>query len=134
MFILQLTFKTSGRDELLDITSKINESLKKAEEKNGFVLVFVPHTTAGILINEGFDSTVADDILEQLDRIVPWQNNYKHAEGNSAAHIKSTLVGSDLQVPVEDNKLLLGRWQKIFLAEFDGPRTRQVYLKFFSEK
>ena len=101
----------------------------KAEIKNGICTVFVPHTTAGITINEGADPDVADDMIMEINKIVPIQDGYKHAEGNSAAHQKTSFFGSSVQIPVENGRLSLGTWQAIFLCEFDGPRNRRVVVQ-----
>ena len=98
-------------------------------KRQGILYVYVPHTTAGVTINEGADPSVAQDLIAGLARLVPRDAGYRHAEGNSDAHIKTSLIGSHVVVPVEDGKLLLGTWQSIYLAEFDGPRTRKVHLR-----
>jgi secondary thiamine-phosphate synthase enzyme len=95
---------------------------------DGVVMVFAPHTTAGITINENADPDVMADVREALERAVPWRANYRHGEGNAAAHVKASLVGSSALVPVESGRLRLGTWQGIYLCEFDGPRTRQVWI------
>ena len=124
------TVKTDGRVQLLDITALVREELGKAEFRDGLLTAFVPHTTAGITINENADPDVPHDLLMELNKIVPFADNYRHMEGNSAAHIKASLIGSAVQVMVEQGQLVLGTWQGIFLAEFDGPRQRKVLLKF----
>jgi secondary thiamine-phosphate synthase enzyme len=101
--------------------------------QNGVCHVFVPHTTAGVTLNENWDPTVRADILMELDKIVPWHDNYHHAEGNAAAHIKASLVGCSQTLLVEDGRLVLGTWQGIFLAEFDGPRRRRVLVKLVGD-
>jgi secondary thiamine-phosphate synthase enzyme len=119
-----LTFRTSRMQELLDITAPVRDIVSRWSVPT--VVVYVPHTTAGVLINEHADPDVARDILAALDRIVPDDGLYRHAEGNSAAHVKATLVGTSQTVLSREGRLLLGSWQGIFLAEFDGPRTRTV--------
>jgi secondary thiamine-phosphate synthase enzyme len=120
---------TRQRSQMLDITIKVQSLLNELNIKNGVVLLYVPHTTAGITINENADPTVVADLIQELDRLVPWsQRHYTHREGNSAAHIKASLVGSTVSVPIEDERLALGRWQGIFFCEFDGPRTRRVQI------
>ena len=102
--------------------------LRSAPQLNGLVNIFVPHTTAGVTINEGADPSVAQDIVEGLARFIPASAGYRHSEGNSDAHIKASLVGSSVTVPVERGQLRLGQWQSIYLADFDGPRTRKVWI------
>jgi len=100
--------------------------LSSSNIRDGVCHVFVPHTTAGVTINENADPDVTADIISALDRTIPWRNNYRHAEGNSAAHIKASLMGSSALIPVRDGRLVLGTWQCIYFCEFDGPRTRKV--------
>ncbi len=120
---------TPTREVLVDITQRIQGAVaESAPDLTGMVSIFVPHTTAGVTINEGADPSVAHDIVEGLARLVPRNGGYRHIEGNSDAHIKATLVGNQLSVPVEHGHLRLGTWQSIYLAEFDGPRTRKVYV------
>jgi len=114
---------------MVNITTQVQNELGKAEIKNGICTVFVPHTTAGITINEGADPDVADDMIMELNKIVPLQDGYKHAEGNSAAHLKTSFFGSSVQIPVENGRLSLGTWQAIFICEFDGPRNRRVVVQ-----
>jgi len=119
--------KTSGRDQLLDITSRVGEAVAAAGVQEGTVTVYVPHTTAGVTVNENADPDVVHDVLAALDIVVPWrQGFYRHGEGNSAAHVKSSLVGCNTTVPIVDGRMVLGTWQAIFFCEFDGPRTRRV--------
>ena len=114
---------------MLDIADKVKRIVKESGIKEGICYVYVSHTTAGITINEGADPDVVRDITATLEKIVPYDGNYRHSEGNSAAHIKASLVGSSNSVPIEKGELLLGRWQGIFFCEFDGPRSRKVILK-----
>lgn len=120
---------TIRRTHLLDITALVNRAVADSSVFEGVCHIFVPHTTAGIVINESADPDVARDIEASLDRLVPHRANYKHAEGNSDAHIKSALTGVSLSVPIEDGVVALGRWQGIFFCEFDGPRPRKVRLR-----
>ncbi len=122
----ELRIETGTRTQFLDITTEVAQAVREAGLSNGTVVVFVPHTTAGMTINEHADPDVVADLIAALDRLVPWKSHYAHAEGNSAAHIKASLIGSSVTVPVGAGKLLLGTWQGIFLAEFDGPRSRRV--------
>jgi len=123
-----ISVKSRLNTELIDITGEVREAVKKSGLKEGVCHLFVPHTTAGIAINEGADPSVKRDILTSLNRLVPFDGDYQHAEGNSAAHIKSTLVGTSAVCLIEDSQLVLGTWQSIFFCEFDGPRTRRVYI------
>ncbi len=130
MKTIQLT--TSSRSVAVDITNHVRKVIEEEGLKKGLCFVYVPHTTAGITINEGADPHVMEDLMEALEKLVPWRGPYKHIEGNAAAHIKASLVGSSVTVFVENGKLLLGTWQRIFLCEFDGPRTRKVNIHFLS--
>jgi secondary thiamine-phosphate synthase enzyme len=121
-----LEVKTRSRTEFRDITDQLQRVVADSDVEQGFCRVFVPHTTAAVTINENADPAVQRDILKELNKIVPFEDDYSHAEGNSAAHIKSSLVGCSLTVLVEDGRLALGTWQGIYLCEFDGPRNRQV--------
>ncbi|MBV9282011.1 MAG: YjbQ family protein [Chloroflexi bacterium] len=120
----QLTVRSNHRQELIDITSQVGDAIRGWD--CSAVAVFVPHTTAGVLVNEHADPDVARDILAALDRMVPADGSYRHAEGNSPAHVKTTLVGTSQLLPIERGRLSLGTWQGVFLAEFDGPRSRLV--------
>jgi len=128
-----LTVKTSQKTELIDITVKIQEAVSASCAgkgiESGLCMIYVPHTTAAVTINESADPDVKSDILMILNKIVPWEAGYRHMEGNSPAHVKAALVGASELVAFENKKLLLGTWQGIFFCEFDGPRTREVYLK-----
>ncbi len=126
--IKQLTIKTSRRNEFIDITARIQDLVENVPE--GVVTVFVPHTTTGITINENADPDVPRDILKKLEALIPQRDNYSHMEGNSDAHIKASLFGSSVRVIIKDSQLMLGTWQSIFFCEFDGPRTRKVYVQF----
>ena len=121
--------KTTARSEMVDITSLVQKEIAKAGVSEGVCVVYVPHTTAGITINEGADPAVCRDIVGKLNDLVPPNAGYRHMEGNADSHIKASLMGSSVSVPVEGGRLLLGTWQKIFFFEFDGPRSRKVYIK-----
>jgi secondary thiamine-phosphate synthase enzyme len=125
--------KTSTQTEFLDITRSVQEAVKKTGVEGGICIIFVPHTTAAVTINENADPSVVQDILMELNKIVPLKNQYRHMEGNSPAHIKASLLGCSQVVFVESGKLFLGTWQGIFFCEFDGPRNRKVYVKVISE-
>ncbi|MDM8540669.1 secondary thiamine-phosphate synthase enzyme YjbQ [Desulfococcaceae bacterium HSG9] len=128
-----ITLKTHAQTELIDITAQVEQAIRSQKEfENGFCFIFTPHTTAAITINESADPSVKTDILSVLNKVIPWNDNYRHLEGNSAAHIKSILVGASEQVAVEQGRLVLGTWQGLFFCEFDGPRTRKVHVKCFS--
>jgi secondary thiamine-phosphate synthase enzyme len=129
-----LSVKTRERTELIDITSDINRLVKKSGINQGVCMVYVPHTTAAVTINESADPSVKSDILMVLNQIIPWEANYRHLEGNSPAHIKSSLFGPSELIVVENHRLLLGTWQGIFFCEFDGPRTRRVQVRIFEER
>jgi secondary thiamine-phosphate synthase enzyme len=118
--------KTRRRAQLVDITQRVAEAVERAQVADGLCLVFVPHTTAGVTINEGADPDVANDIESHLGELVPKEAAFEHAEGNSDSHIKTVLVGPSCSAPVRDGQLALGQWQAIFLCEWDGPRTRRV--------
>jgi secondary thiamine-phosphate synthase enzyme len=127
--IIELGVKTSNQIEMLDITSQINTVLQKKEISGGICCIFSPHTTCGITVNEHADPSVALDIIETLDRVIPLYGGYRHLEGNAAAHIKTVLVGSSVQLPAAEGHVQLGRWQGVFLCEFDGPRNRKIWIK-----
>ncbi len=128
-----LEIQTSSREALVDITSLVEEEVRKEKIKTGLCLVYAPHTTAAITINENADPTVRQDLLMTLKKAVPDTLSYAHSEGNSPAHVKASLVGSSITLIIEDGRLALGTWQGIFFCEFDGPRRRKVYLKIISE-
>jgi len=128
-----LTIKTSHKTELIDITARIQDTVSSSGIINGICMVYVPHTTAAVTINESADPDVKADIIMILNNIVPWKAGYRHMEGNSPAHVKATLVGPSELVAFENKKLLLGTWQGIFFCEFDGPRTRKVHVKIMPE-
>ena len=125
-----ITVKTSGQTELVDVTSVIQERVTTAGFGEGLCMLYVPHTTAAITINESADPSVKDDILMVLNKVIPWKAAYRHLEGNSPAHIKATLVGPSELIAVENGQLVLGTWQGIFFCEFDGPRTRKLHVRF----
>ena len=127
--IKQLNVKTSSRVELVDITHLIQSSVKESKVKSGICSIYVPHTTAGVTINENADPSVKSDIIKELNKVIPFDDNYSHLEGNAAAHIKSTLVGASETIIIENGTLLLGTWQGIFFCEFDGPRSRKLIVK-----
>ena len=125
-----LTVETREHAQMVDVTSEIQAVVRDSKVDAGVVHIYVPHTTAGITINENADPSVRHDILADLDRIVPWsQRYYHHSEGNSAGHLKSSLVGCCQTVIIEHSRMVLGTWQGVYFCEFDGPRTRKLYIK-----
>ncbi len=124
--------RTSTQTELINITHPVQEVVKKIGVGDGICVIFVPHTTAGVTINENADPSVVHDILMEFNKIVPFKDQYHHMEGNSPAHIKTSLVGCSEIILVESGRLVLGTWQGIFLCEFDGPRNRKVHVKVIS--
>ncbi len=125
----QINVSTRSRTELVDITSQVQRVVAESGVRDGVCHVYVPHTTAGVTINENADPSVREDILMELNKTIPLQDNYKHLEGNAAAHIKATIVGSSETILVEGARLVLGTWQGLFFCEFDGPRSRRVLIK-----
>ena len=125
----KFTVRTNARAEMIDITGHIRTMLKESRIKSGICHIFVPHTTAAVTINENADPDVPRDILMELDKNVPLNDHYRHTEGNSAAHIKASIIGASETVFIEDGDLVLGTWQSVFFCEFDGPRTRQVIVR-----
>jgi secondary thiamine-phosphate synthase enzyme len=128
-----ITVKTTQHTQFLDITREVQQAVTASEARDGVCVVCVPHTTAGIMINENADPDVMTDIGNALEKIVPWEGRWRHTEGNAAAHVKAVLVGSSVHVPVADGRLQFGTWQGIFFCEFDGPRTRNVCVSVVAE-
>ncbi|MBW9222072.1 secondary thiamine-phosphate synthase enzyme YjbQ [Methanothermococcus sp. SCGC AD-155-C09] len=132
--LMEYDIKTHKREELIDITEHILQSIRKSNIKEGIVIVFTPHTTAALTINENADPSVKEDILEFLNRKISKECNiFTHLEGNSDAHIKSSLFGTSLSLIVSRGQLLLGTWQGIYFCEFDGPRSRRFYVKIIRD-
>ena len=127
--LFTFTVQTNGRTEMIDITRQVHAEVQKSGVKNGMCTVFIPHTTAAITINENADPDVTWDILMEMNKVIPFEDGYKHYEGNSAAHIKASLFGFSEQIIVESGSLVLGTWQGIYLCEFDGARIRKVLVK-----
>jgi secondary thiamine-phosphate synthase enzyme len=125
-----INVRSRSRIEFIDITGMVQEVVDAAGVTTGICFLYVPHTTAGITINEGADPSVQRDIQHSLSRLIPHELNYSHREGNADAHIKSTLVGTSVQVIIDEGKLLLGTWQSIFFCDFDGPRHRRIAVTF----
>jgi len=124
--MVDLKIKTKARVELIDITEKVNHALAEIGVESGLCNLFVAHTTAAVMVSENWDPDVTTDMLAQLERIVPHENNYRHSEGNSQAHILSVMLSTSINIPVRCGKLALGKWQGVMLAEFDGPRERNL--------
>jgi secondary thiamine-phosphate synthase enzyme len=127
-----IQIQTKSQTELVDITQYVQAYINDHLIENGICMVYVPHTTAAVTINENADPTVKQDVLMVLNDIIPWKANYRHLEGNSPAHIKSILVGASELIPINNQKLTLGTWQGIFFCEFDGPRNRKFYIQMMT--
>lgn len=127
-----LKIESDSRSQFIDFTGQVRRIVSSSGIKDGSCLIYIPHTTAGVTINEGADPSVVEDIINSLNVLVPWRNNYRHLEGNSAAHIKASMMGSSQVIPIQNGKMLLGTWQAIYLCEFDGPRRRKVIVSVLS--
>jgi len=130
--LVRLSVPTSAREQLLDVTSRVQQTVTEMGLQDGIVTIFVPHTTAAVTINENADPDVVHDILFALDKAVPNHRQFRHGEGNSTAHVKSSLFGPSLQVIVQNGRLVLGTWQGIYFCEFDGPRTLKLFVQAFT--
>ncbi len=128
-----INVKTNAKTELIDITTKVEEVISQENIHSGLCFLFVPHTTAAITINESADPSVKSDMLMVLNQIVPWKADYRHLEGNSPAHLKSSMIGASETIAIEDGRLVLGTWQGIFFCEFDGPRHRKLIVKLIPD-
>jgi secondary thiamine-phosphate synthase enzyme len=131
--MMPISISTREKTELIDITRLVEEEVRNSGVKDGLLMVYCPHTTGAVTINEGADPAVKSDILMVLNKVIPWKEAYRHMEGNSPAHIKSTLVGCSELIAIKDSRLFLGTWQSIYFCEFDGPRSRKVYLKIIQK-
>jgi len=129
----EISVRTRSRQELLDITEQLSRLVRESKVADGLMVVFVPHTTAAVTINENADPSVQHDILAELNRLVPHTGSYTHSEGNSAAHIQSTLLGPSQTLFIQNGRLALGTWQGVYFCEFDGPRTRKIWVKILSQ-
>lgn len=125
----EFTVRSTSHTQFINIDRQIQQIINESGISDGICVVFVPHTTAAVTINENADPDVTHDIIEELNKIIPWTDNYAHSEGNSAAHIKASLFGASEVILVENGRLVLGTWQSVFFCEFDGPRTRHVLVK-----
>lgn len=130
---MQISLKTNARTQMKDITAQVQQVVNDSGIKNGLVHIFSLHTTGAVTINESADPAVETDILNTINKVIPWDDHFKHMEGNSAAHIKVSLFGPSELVPLENGSLVLGTWQGIFFCEFDGPRTRRVNVKILAD-
>jgi secondary thiamine-phosphate synthase enzyme len=133
MMIL-LSVNTTKHTEMVDITEMIQKAVKESGIRDGICTVFIPHTTAAVTINENADPDVVRDFTAEINKIVPWEDGYRHMEGNSAAHLKASMIGFSEQIIVDDGRLVLGTWQGIWFCEFDGPRRRSVYVKLMGDR
>ena len=124
-----LDIRTGSHTEMTDITARVQQAVSDSGAEDGICMVFVPHTTAAVTINENADPDVQRDMVAELEKIVPWDDGYRHYEGNSAAHVKASLTGASEQIMIENGKLQLGTWQGIYFCEFDGPRNRKIWIK-----
>jgi secondary thiamine-phosphate synthase enzyme len=125
----EIHVRTKNRTELVDMTGQLSRLVQESRVTDGLLVIFVPHTTAAVTVNENADPSVQHDILTELNRLVPFTGAYQHTEGNSAAHIKTTLLGPSQTLFIQDGKLALGTWQGVYFCEFDGPRTRKLWVK-----
>jgi secondary thiamine-phosphate synthase enzyme len=130
--MIKLDVRTNSQTQFIDITREIQQAVGKSGIKSGICHVFIPHTTAGVTINENADPSVTRDILMELNKVIPFDDNYHHMEGNSAAHIKSSLIGCSINVIIDSGQIQLGTWQGIYFCEFDGPRSRRVWVEIIS--
>ena len=129
MISQRLSIRTGGRTDFVDISAQVGAVVAASGVESGLCYVYVPHTTAGVTINENADPSLQHDIINVLDRIVPSHGGYAHSEGNSAAHVKASLMGATAVIPVEEGRMRLGTWQGVYFCDFDGPRTRKVLVK-----
>ena len=125
----RLSVKTNSQTEMIDVTTLVQKQVTASGISEGLCVVFVPHTTAAVTINESADPAVRQDILMVLNKVIPWKEAYRHMEGNSPAHLKTSIIGSSETIVVENGRLVLGTWQGIFFCEFDGPRTRKLDIR-----
>lgn len=126
-----LSVRTGGRNDMVDISEQVRSAVRESGIRDGICAVYIPHTTCGVTINENADPSVKRDIMTELDKLVPWEDGYRHLEGNSAAHIKASMFGFSQTIPIVSGALPLGTWQGIYLCEFDGPRSRTVRVELF---
>ncbi len=129
-----LNVKTDMQTQLIDITGQVQKVVSESGVKDGICVIFIPHTTAAVTINENADEDVKTDILKEINKVIPFNDGYRHMEGNSAAHIKASLFGFSDQIIIQNGKLLLGTWQGVYFCEFDGPRNRKAYIKIIADR
>lgn len=129
----RIDVRTERREQLVDVTARVAEAVRESGVREGWALAFCPHTTAGVTINENADPDVVTDVLAALGRLVPRDAGYRHAEGNSDGHVKASLVGSSVTVPISEGRLVLGTWQAVYFCEFDGPRGRKLLVTTLGE-
>ena len=127
--LIRMTVDTTRHTQMVDITGLVKRAVKESGVQDGICTVFIPHTTAAVTINENADPDVVRDFTMEIDKIVPWEDGYQHMEGNSAAHLKASMIGFSEQIIIDGGQLVLGTWQDIYFCEFDGPRNRKVYIK-----
>ena len=131
--LVKLSVSTSQHTQMVDITHLVQKAVADSGIREGICTVFIPHTTAAVTINENADPDVVRDFTTEIDKIVPWEDGYRHMEGNSAAHLKASMIGCSQQIIIEEGRLLLGTWQGIWFCEYDGPRRRSVYVKLMGD-
>lgn len=130
----KIDINTTRHTQMIDITEPVQKAVEESGIVSGVCTVFVPHTTAAVTINENADPDVITDFIGEIDKIVPWEDGYLHLEGNSAAHLKASIIGASEQMIIENGRLVLGIWQGVYFCEFDGPRRRNVYIKLIGER
>jgi len=131
--MIELKLNSDSREQSIDFTEQLKEVVQKENFENGALLVFCPHTTCSVIINENYDPDVMEDLLNKLSELIPQNSNFKHSEGNSDSHIKTVLNGQSILIPVELGKLILGQWQGCIFLEFDGPRNRKLLVQFLKQ-
>ena len=131
--LIQMNIKTSKHTQMINITETVQKAVTESGVKSGICTVFIPHTTAAVTINENADPDVVRDFTMEINKIVPWEDGYQHMEGNSAAHLKASMIGFSEQIIIDDGRLVLGTWQGVYFCEFDGPRSRKLYLKIMED-
>lgn len=131
--LIQMNIKTSKHTQMINITGTVQKAVTESGVKGGICTIFIPHTTAAVTINENADPDVVRDFTMEINKIVPWEDGYQHMEGNSAAHLKASMIGFSEQIIIDDGRLVLGTWQGVYFCEFDGPRSRKLYLKIMED-
>ena len=131
--IFELSVRTTSHTQMIDITRQVQQTVSESGVKDGLCIVFIPHTTAAVTINENADPDVQTDFMKEINKIVPWEDGYLHMEGNAAAHLKASMMGFSETVIIKDGRLVLGTWQGIYFLEYDGARNRKVIVKIMSD-